>query len=133
MKVYEAMRQVSGALAKAGVGKTRQNAQQGYSFRGIDEVMNVLAPLLAQHGLLVLPRYSDRTVVERTTKSGGALFCVTVTGEIEFVSAEDGTKHAVRMYGEASDSGDKATNKAMTAAYKDRVESEKKANPFGGL
>ena len=43
---------------------------------------------------------------------------VTVEAEFDFVSSEDGTKHTVKSYGEAMDSGDKATNKAMSAAYK---------------
>ena len=34
------------------------------------------------------------------------------------MSAEDGSKTTARMIGEAMDSGDKATNKAMSAAYK---------------
>jgi hypothetical protein len=34
------------------------------------------------------------------------------------VAAEDGSRHTVITYGEAMDSGDKATNKAMSAAYK---------------
>ena len=36
----------------------------------------------------------------------------------DFVAIEDGSKHTVKTYGEAMDSGDKATNKAMSAAYK---------------
>jgi hypothetical protein len=34
------------------------------------------------------------------------------------VSAIDGTTHTAATFGEAMDSGDKATNKAMSAAYK---------------
>ena len=49
---------------------------------------------------------------------GTALFYVTVRCEFDFVSSEDGSKHTVTTYGEAMDSGDKATNKAMSAAYK---------------
>jgi hypothetical protein len=41
-----------------------------------------------------------------------------VEAEFDFVSAEDGSKHTVRTFGEAMDRGDKATNKAMSAAYK---------------
>jgi hypothetical protein len=52
------------------------------------------------------------------SQKGGALFYVTVDAEFDFVSAEDGTKHTVKTFGEAMDSGDKATNKAMSAAYK---------------
>jgi hypothetical protein len=36
----------------------------------------------------------------------------------DFVSADDGSMHEVVTFGEAMDSGDKATNKAMSAAYK---------------
>jgi hypothetical protein len=46
------------------------------------------------------------------------LFYVTVEAEFDFVSSQDGSKHTVKTYGEAMDSGDKATNKAMSAAYK---------------
>jgi hypothetical protein len=41
-----------------------------------------------------------------------------VHAEFDFVSASDGSKHTVSTFGEAMDSGDKATNKAMSAAYK---------------
>jgi hypothetical protein len=57
-------------------------------------------------------------VVERQTQKGGTLFYVTVEAEFDFVSAKDGSKVTVRTYGEAMDSADKATNKAMSAAYK---------------
>ena len=43
---------------------------------------------------------------------------MTVEAEFDFVSAEDGSRHTVKTFGEAMDSGDKATNKAMSAAYK---------------
>lgn len=117
-KVYEAINKVQAALAKEGIGKDRKNAAQGYSFRGIDDVYNALSPLLAQHGLCILPRMLSREVVERESAKGAALFYVTVSAEFDFVAAEDGSKHTVKTYGEAMDSGDKATNKAMSAAYK---------------
>ena len=90
----------------------------GYNFRGIDDVYNTIAPLLSKHGLCILPRVLSRECVERVSQKGGALFYVTVDAEFDFVSAEDGTKHTVKTFGEAMDSGDKATNKAMSAAYK---------------
>jgi hypothetical protein len=46
------------------------------------------------------------------------LFYITVEAEFDLVSAEDGSKHTARTFGEAMDSGDKGTNKAMSAAYK---------------
>lgn len=118
MKVYKAINAVQADLARDGITKDRRNQQQGYNFRGIDDVYNALAPKLAAHGLCILPRILSRDVQERTTQKGGVLFYVTVEAEFDFVCAEDGSKHIVRTYGEAMDSADKATNKAMSAAYK---------------
>lgn len=118
MEVYKAIAAVSGELAKLGITKSKRNQQQGFNFRGIDDVYNTLAPLLASHGLVILPRCIEREVAERTTAKGGVLFSVTVKAEFDMVSAMDGSKHTIATYGEAMDSGDKATNKAMSAAYK---------------
>lgn len=119
MKVYAAINAVQAALAKTGITKDRTNTQgSGYKFRGIDDVYNAISPLLAEHGLCILPRVLSRQCDERQSKSGGALFYVTVDAEFDFVSVEDGSKHTIKTFGEAMDSGDKATNKAMSAAYK---------------
>lgn len=117
-KVYQAINKVQAALAKSGITKDKRNQQQGYNFRGIDDVYNALAPLLADNGLCILPRILTRICEERQSAKGGTLFYVTVEAEFDFVCAEDGSKHTVRTFGEAMDSGDKATNKAMSAAYK---------------
>jgi hypothetical protein len=119
MSVYKAINAVQAELAKSGIAKDRTNTSgPTYKFRGIDDVYNAVAPLLAKHGLCILPRIIERECVERLTKSGGAIFYVTVAAEFDFVCAEDGSKHTVRTYGEAMDTSDKATNKAMSAAYK---------------
>lgn len=118
MKVYQAINAVQADLAKEGIGKDRRNQEQKYNFRGIDDVYNAVASLLAKHKLVVLPHFSDRIVTERTSKSGTALHYISIMGRFELVSAEDGSKHEVTTYGEAMDTADKATNKAMSAAYK---------------
>lgn len=118
LTVYQMIAQVSAELAVEGITKTKKNDQQGYNFRGIDDVYNALAPIMSKVGLVILPRVTARNVVERTTKSGNALFYTTVDMEFDFVSSHDGSKHTVGMYGEAMDSADKSTNKAMSAAYK---------------
>lgn len=117
-KVYAAIAGVMADLAKEGIAKDRNNQSQGYKFRGIDDVYNALAPVLAKHQLLMLPRVIGREVVERTNNKGTALFYVTVDVEFSLVCAEDGSAHVIRTCGEAMDSGDKASNKAMSAAYK---------------
>jgi len=117
MNVYESIAQVASELAQIGIAKSSKNTMQGFNFRGIDAVYNTLAPLLAKHKLCILPRCLERECVERTNAKGTALFYVTVKAEFDIVAA-DGSIHTVATYGEAMDSGDKATNKAMSAAYK---------------
>lgn len=116
--VYRAINAVQADLAKVGIEKARRNTQQGYSFRGIDDVYGALAPLLAKHGLCILPRVTDRQVTERQTAKGGLLFYTVLTVEFDFVSTLDGSRHTVTTVGEAMDSADKSSNKAMSAAYK---------------
>lgn len=117
-KIYKAINAIQYELNREGITKNRKNQQQGYNFRGIDDVYNALSPLLARHGVCILPRILARECIERTTAKGSALFYVTVEAEFDFVCAEDGSRHIVRTFGEAMDSADKATNKAMSAAYK---------------
>jgi len=119
--VYQKIAAVQAELAKVGISKSRKNQTPGqqYNFRGIDEVYNTLAPLMAEHGLCILPRIVEHSITERgKTHKGNAIFSAVVTAEFDFVSADDGTIHVVRTMGEAMDSSDKATNKAMSAAYK---------------
>jgi hypothetical protein len=117
--VHQAIVEVMKLLQKQGISKGRKNTQQNYTFRGIDDVYNAVSSAIAQAQLTILPHYTERTVVERTSANDKALFYVTVVGYYEFVSAVDGSSVVVGpFYGEAMDSGDKATNKAMSAAYK---------------
>lgn len=115
--INERMVAVTRRIATEGIGKTRKNAHQGYNFRGVDEVMNAFAPLLADAGLYLRPAYSERSVVERQGKSG-ALIYVTVKGDFTFTDDAGEAVTVGPFYGEAMDSGDKATNKAMAAAFK---------------
>ena len=119
MKVYQAINEVQRALAKQGISKDRMASGfgAGYAFRGIDDVYNTLSPLLSQHGLVIIPRCIERHESQR--RSGPkTLYFVVVKMEFDFISSEDGSKHTACTYGEAMDSGDKATNKAMSIAYK---------------
>jgi len=118
MEVYKAIVAVQGELSKVGISKDQKNVQQGFKFRSIDDVYNALAPLLAKHRLCMLPIVKNRLVTERPTAKGGLLFYVVVEVEYTLVSASDGSQHKITTIGEAMDSGDKATNKAMSAAYK---------------
>lgn len=116
--VFQAINAVQEELSKIGIAKAQKNQQQRYNFRGIDDIYNTLAPLLAKHRLVIMPKALEREVVERTTMKGSVLFYVTVKVDYHFISADDASEFVVTAFGEAMDSGDKATNKAMSSAYK---------------
>lgn len=117
-EVYKAINKVMAVMAAEGISKNRNNSQQGYRFRGIDDVYNSLSRPMVEAGLVVMPRVLSRECTERQTKSGGTLFYVVVDCEFDFIAVSDGSKHTVKTFGEAMDSADKATNKAMSAAMK---------------
>lgn len=116
--VYRAISWVTGELKKTGISKSQRNKEQGFNFRGIDQVYQSLCGLLSEAQLIVTPRVVDAKFEQRTSKSGTAMFNTFLTVEFDFVSAVDGSKHTSRTVGEATDSGDKGANKAMSAAYK---------------
>jgi hypothetical protein len=116
--VYGAIEAVMRDVGQKGIAKDQKNKQQDYKYRGIDDVYNAIAPLLAQHHLVIVPRVINREKTERETKNGSVLFYVVVQVEFDIICALDGSRHVASTWGEAMDSGDKATNKAMSAAYK---------------
>ncbi len=114
-----AIKAIMKEVRKEGISKDRKNQQQSYNFRGIDDVLNVLSGMLPEADLIIIPRVLSRTQVERNTAKGGVLFFSTVEADYTFKSTLDGSETLVGpFYGEAMDSADKATNKAMSAAYK---------------
>lgn len=99
------------------IGKTQRNVQQGFSFRGIDDVLNALNPLLAKHGVYYLPEVVERIDAERHTKNGTAMYVVNLHVRYTFYGLK-GDSVTASAWGEGTDMGDKATNKAMTGAQK---------------
>ena len=118
MSVYQAISNVTAELARSGIGKTKRNTQQGFAYRGVDDVMQALAAALPKCGLVMLPRVTNRTERAAPSMSGGTIYTVILDVEWDLVSTVDGTLHTIVVQGESMDSGDKATNKALSAAYK---------------
>src|SRR3954451_14257511 len=116
--VYAAINAISAELAQHGIAKSHVNEADEYNYRSIDDVLDRLAPLLAKHRLCVLPRALDRTEVERRDDGQQSLFHVSLKVAFTLTSVDDGSNHIVEAYGEALDASDKATAKAMSAAYK---------------
>lgn len=116
--VLKGIQEVIAAFAEKGIGKNRKNDQQGFSFRGIDDVLNRMSHHLVEANLVIVPRVVTREVHERVNARGNPLFYVTVTVDYTITSSVDGSSVVCTTVGEAMDSGDKATNKALSAAYK---------------
>lgn len=116
--VYQAIVEVTKAMSKEGIAKARKNDQQGYKFRGIDDVYNAVSAHVAGANLCIIPRVRERVMTERPTKSGGVSTYVVLTVDFDLVSAVDGSSHTMTTMGEAMDTADKATNKGMSAAMK---------------
>jgi hypothetical protein len=118
LHVLTGIQQVMSKFAEHGIGKNRKNEQQGFKFRGIDDVMNRMAQHLVEANLVIVPRVLNRDVQERVNSRGNPLFYVTVNVEFNIISTIDNSNVLCVVPGEAMDSGDKATNKALSIAYK---------------
>jgi hypothetical protein len=112
------IQEVMKAFADKGIAKAHKNESQGFKFRGIDDVMNRMAQHLVEANLVIVPSIRNREVSERVNSRGNPLFYVTVLVDFTVYSTVDGSSVVCTVPGEAMDSGDKATNKALSIAYK---------------
>lgn len=116
MKVYAGILKVMNGVSS--IGKDRSNSAQGYKFRGIDDVYNDLHSLFADAGLFCVSRVVDDRSEDRQNKNGGTLIYRILSMEFD-IMADDGSKVTFGPFiGEGMDSGDKASNKAMSVAQK---------------
>ena len=99
------------------IGKDRRNQQQGFQFRGIDDVMNELHSSLAKCGVFVVPNVLEETRTTGKTARGGDMFYTRLKIKFGFY-AEDGSHVDAVVIGEAMDTGDKASNKALSIGLK---------------
>lgn len=98
------------------VGKNKKNDTQKYMYRGIDDVMAALAPAMQEHGIYVTPEVLEQAREEREGRTSKLLYSIV---KVKYTFwALDGSNVETVVMGEGMDSGDKATNKAMSAAFK---------------
>ena len=100
------------------VAKKERNQAQNFSFRGIDAVVNAVSPVLSRNGVVVTPilvscDYST-TLIGKEQKSVGF---VRVVVEYKFWGPNGDSVSAI-VPAEAMDSGDKATAKVMSVAFR---------------
>ena len=99
------------------IGKDRKNQQQNFTYRGIDDVMNELHGALSDNGVFVVPEVLNEERSTGKSKSGGELYYTRLKIRFTFY-AGDGSSVSAVVIGEAMDSGDKASNKALSIGLK---------------
>lgn len=115
--VLKALCAVQADLAAAGIAKADTNSFDNYQFRGIDAVLNAMAPILSKHGVIIMPSVKTCEIRTVTTSKGTPQNHAKV--QTEFTLYDDkGDSITHSFFGEGMDRGDKAVNKACTAAYK---------------
>ncbi len=100
------------------IAKKDKNTSQGFNFRGIDSVVNAVSPALQKYGVIVVPsvedyEYATVEIGRNRTAMGHVKVKVTYT----FIGS-NGDSIKATVVGEAMDSGDKATAKAMSVAFR---------------
>jgi hypothetical protein len=114
-KIYSLIPKV---MADVGaVGKNGRNDHANYKFRSIDDIYNHLQPALSKHGVFLVPSIIE--AIEERTKSSQGKDQLRVKLKIKYsIFADDGSFIEAIVDGEGIDTSDKATSKAMTAAFK---------------
>lgn len=90
-----------------------------YSFRGVDRVINAVGPALRRHGVLVLPtRIVSKEYGETKTSKGSTMQECTVTVEWTVRGPKGDDLPPLQSAGQATDTQDKATAKAISVAQR---------------
>ena len=100
------------------IGKDHHAApgQGGYAYRGIEAITRNVQPLLARHGVIIVPNVlshnvKDITVANRPWTDTTLVVEYTIVGP-------DGSTLTATTVGIGRDNSDKGANKAMTQAFK---------------
>lgn len=101
------------------IRKSEKNSapNANYMFRGIDAVMNAVGPAFRKHGVLCIPINVSSTYRDVLTSTGKPSREVTVNVTYRFIGPA-GDHLDSQIIGEAMDSGDKGSAKAMSVAYR---------------
>lgn len=115
--IYKAIAGVMDDIGVVGKEKEFKSNQGSYKFRGIDDVMNALHPAMVKNKIFVVPVILEQDREVRTSRNGTSMYVSICKIRYEFY-AEDGSCVSAVVIGEGMDTGDKATNKAMSIAFK---------------
>lgn len=116
--VHSALAAVMGDLPSIGKGGQASQAQGGYSYRGIEQITQHAAPLLAKHGVVFVPQVVSMEFRDLMVNSKPWTDTIlTVRYRICGPGGADDYVEAI-VVGIGRDNSDKGANKAMTQAFK---------------
>jgi len=122
MQIYEMLSKASARIAQKGVGKTGvySDGKANWNFREYDKIMVAVTAAMNECGLSLVPLVESEILEERVKKTQyGETVRYYARVRVRYtLYASDGSHVESVMIGEGLDSGDKAINKALTAAHK---------------
>lgn len=114
--VYEA---INAVMQEIGYVTKQKGANLTYTYAGEAALIAAIRPHMVANEVVVFPSgVANRITREYLTKSGTAMVNVQADFSFTFWHGPSNTGFTVTVLGEGSDSGDKASAKAMTIAYK---------------
>lgn len=117
-KIYLVLSKIMGEVGA--IGRTGQNELDNYAFRKIDDILNKLQPILVRNGVFIVPTVAEAFEEKSQSEDGSSQIRVRLSVRYQ-IYADDGSSVSSTVQGEAIDRSDKASNKAMTAAFKQMV------------
>jgi hypothetical protein len=115
--VTERVHAVLAEMPPIGKDSRAPDSMGAYQFRGIEAITAELQPLLARHGLVMVPSVLDLRTEVRTTGNSKNQYVATVLLRVTFTGL-DGDELIAEMWGQGADQGDKSISKAVTSAFK---------------
>lgn len=126
--IYLAIHTIQAYLSKIGIAKSHstksnkpnnKNANfQDYNFRSVDDIYNVITPLLSENNIVCIPNVKSTTVEKLVDSYGKVSHHTHIEVEYKFLSIVDESFVTIKMAGEAKDSTDKGSQKALSNAHK---------------
>ena len=119
--VFEAVQAVMNEVRAVGKdGQHVQNNKTMYNFRGIDGVMNAVGPALREHKVIAAPMVDHAEYGTTTTGRGTVMTTVRLKMTVRWYGPAGDHFDSI-TWGEAFDSGDKATAKAHSVAFRTAI------------
>ncbi len=115
--VFAAIPAIMAALSNIEKGGKAPAAMGGYAFRGIDDIVAALHPLLAEHGVFVAPQLVSLDTELSTVGDRKQQYNRITRYRFRFYG-KDGSYFDTETVSEGMDTRDKGCNKSATACFK---------------